>query len=91
MAGSPIALQCELSDPNGQEVSRHNDGTELLPGNKIEIQSQEILRSLEVPSTEQTHSDVCSSESKEDDVEISVDVKGDVHKLIGTLSCLAQD
>lgn len=88
MAGSLIALQCELSDHNGQEVSRHNDGTELWPGNETGIQSQGNLRSLKVPSTEQTHTDVSSYESKDDDVVILVDVKGDVHELF--FSCLAQ-
>ncbi|XP_024864920.1 obscurin isoform X9 [Kryptolebias marmoratus] len=74
MADSPVAPQCELSDQSGQ-VSCHTDGTELLPEKGADIQSQENLRSLVVPSAEQTHTDVCRCESKDDDIQFSVDVK----------------
>lgn len=88
MAASPIALQCELSAHSGQ-VSWHKDEAELLPENEVGIQSQENLRSLVVPSAEQTHMDVYKCESKDDDIQFSVDVKGDVQKL-WHVSCLAE-
>lgn len=86
MAGSPIALQCELPAHNGQ-VSWHKDEAELLPENEVAIQSQENLRSLVVPSAEQTPMDVCNCES-DDDIQFSVDVKGDVQKLFGAFPVL---
>ncbi|XP_049449246.1 obscurin-like protein 1 isoform X4 [Epinephelus fuscoguttatus] len=60
MAGSPIALQCELSNPTGQ-VSWYKDGTQLLPQNGVEIQSEGNLRSLVVPSAERAHTGVYRS------------------------------
>nr|XP_054602439.1 obscurin-like protein 1 isoform X8 [Nothobranchius furzeri] len=74
IAGSPIALRCELSDPSGQ-VSWFKDGTKLLPENGVAIQSQGSLRSLVVPSAKQTHTGVYRCESKDDDIQFSVEVK----------------
>nr|XP_033473862.1 obscurin-like protein 1 isoform X8 [Epinephelus lanceolatus] len=74
MAGSPIALQCELSNPTGQ-VSWYKDGTQLLPQNGVEIQSEGNLRSLVVPSAERAHTGVYRCESKDDDIQFAVEVK----------------
>ncbi|XP_061579892.1 obscurin-like protein 1 isoform X2 [Cololabis saira] len=74
VAGSPIALQCELSDPAGQ-VSWYKDGTKLVPQSGVDIQSQGTLRSLVVPSAERTHTGLYRCESKDDDVQFSVEVK----------------
>ncbi|KAM6935052.1 obscurin-like protein 1 isoform 9-T9 [Xenentodon cancila] len=74
VAGSPIALQCELSDPAGK-VSWYKDGTKLVPQSGVDIQSQGTLRSLVVPSAERTHTGVYRCESKDDDVQFSVEVK----------------
>ncbi|KAM9710751.1 obscurin-like protein 1 isoform 7-T7 [Menidia menidia] len=74
IAGSPIALQCELSDPNGQ-VSWYKDGTKLLSQSGVDIQSQGNLRSLVVPSAERVHTGVYRCESKDDDIQFSVEVK----------------
>ncbi|XP_037645171.1 obscurin-like protein 1 isoform X13 [Sebastes umbrosus] len=60
MAGFPIALQCELSDPTGQ-VSWYKDGTQLLPQNGVDIQSEGNLRSLVVPSADRVHTGVYRS------------------------------
>ncbi|XP_070694816.1 obscurin-like protein 1 isoform X2 [Pempheris klunzingeri] len=73
-AGSPIALQCELSDPTGQ-VSWYKDGTKLLPHNGVDIQSEGNLRSLVVPSAERAHTGVYRCESKDDDIQFAVEVK----------------
>ncbi|MEQ2251704.1 hypothetical protein ILYODFUR_013837 [Ilyodon furcidens] len=54
VAGSPIALQCELSDPSG-EVSWYKDGRKLLVQSGVDIQSQGSLRSLVVPPAERAH------------------------------------
>ncbi|KAK5614025.1 hypothetical protein CRENBAI_012253 [Crenichthys baileyi] len=75
IAGSPIALQCELSDPSG-EVSWYKDGRKLLAQSGVDIQSQGSLRSLVVPSAERAHTGVYRCESKDDDIQFSVEVKG---------------
>ncbi|KAI3355902.1 hypothetical protein L3Q82_004449 [Scortum barcoo] len=75
MAGCPIALQCELSDPTGQ-VSWYKDGTQLLPQNGVDIQSEGNLRSLVVPSAERAHTGIYRCESKDDDIQFAVEVKG---------------
>ncbi|XP_041663267.1 obscurin-like isoform X16 [Cheilinus undulatus] len=74
MAGCPIALQCELSDPAGH-VSWYKDGTELLPQSGVDIQSEGNLRSLVVPSAEQAHTGIYRCESKDDDIQFAVEVK----------------
>ncbi|KAM9801978.1 obscurin-like protein 1 isoform 10-T11 [Syngnathus typhle] len=74
MAGCPIALQCELSDPGGQ-VTWYKDGTRLGSQTGIEIQSKDNLRSLVIPSTEVAHSGVYRCQSKDDDVQFTVEVK----------------
>lgn len=80
MAGCPIALQCELSDPTGQ-VNWYKDGTKLLPQSGVDIQSEGNLRSLVVPSAQQVHTGVYRCESKDDDIQFAVEVKGDAQKL----------
>ncbi|XP_047456756.1 obscurin-like protein 1 isoform X8 [Mugil cephalus] len=74
IAGCPIALQCELSDPSGQ-VSWYKDGTKLLPQSGVCIQSKGNLRSLFVPSAERVHTGVYRCESKDDDIQFAVEVK----------------
>lgn len=79
MSGCPIALQCELSDPTGR-VRWYKDGTELLSKKGLDIQSQGTLRSLAVPAAEQAHSGVYRCESKDDDIQFAVEVKGDAKR-----------
>ncbi|KAF3842845.1 hypothetical protein F7725_001694 [Dissostichus mawsoni] len=74
MTGSPIALQCELSDPTGQ-VSWYKDGTKLLPQNGVDIQSEGNVRGLVVPSAERAHTGIYRCESKDDDIQFAVEVK----------------
>uniref|UniRef100_M3ZYD9 Obscurin-like protein 1 n=1 Tax=Xiphophorus maculatus TaxID=8083 RepID=M3ZYD9_XIPMA len=74
VAGSPIALRCALSDPSGQ-VSWYKDGRKLLAQSGVAIQSQGNLRSLVVPSAERVHTGVYRCESKDDDIQFSVEVK----------------
>ncbi len=87
MAGCPIALQCELSDETGQ-VSWYKDGTKLLPQNGVDIQSEGNLRSLVVPSAERAHTGVYRCESKDDDIQFAVEVKGDAQKLCSAFTVL---
>ncbi|XP_017158771.1 obscurin-like protein 1 isoform X5 [Poecilia reticulata] len=75
VAGSPIALQCELSDASGQ-VSWYKDGRKLRAQSGVAIQSQGNVRSLVVPSAERAHTGVYRCESKDDDIQFSVEVKG---------------
>lgn len=88
IAGYPIALQCELSDPTGQ-VSWYKDGTKLLPQSGVDIQSEGNLRSLVVSSAERAHTGVYRCESKDDDIQFTVDVKGDTQKTLQRFHCLA--
>ncbi|XP_054643858.1 obscurin-like protein 1 isoform X15 [Dunckerocampus dactyliophorus] len=74
MAGCPVALQCELSDPTGQ-VTWYKDGTQLLPQSGIDIQSKENLRSLVIPAAKVAHSGVYRCESKDDGIQFTVEVK----------------
>uniref|UniRef100_A0A3Q1FD51 Obscurin-like protein 1 n=1 Tax=Acanthochromis polyacanthus TaxID=80966 RepID=A0A3Q1FD51_9TELE len=73
IAGCPIALQCELSDPSGQ-VSWYKDGKMLLPQSGVDIQSEGNLRSLVVPSAEQAHTGMYRCESKDDDIQFAVEL-----------------
>ncbi|XP_014915323.1 obscurin isoform X6 [Poecilia latipinna] len=75
VAGCPIALQCELSDASGQ-VSWYKDGRKLRAQSGVAIQSQGNVRSLVVPSAERAHTGVYRCESKDDDIQFSVEVKG---------------
>uniref|UniRef100_A0A3B4YE62 Obscurin-like protein 1 n=1 Tax=Seriola lalandi dorsalis TaxID=1841481 RepID=A0A3B4YE62_SERLL len=86
MAGCPIALQCELSDATGQ-VSWYKDGTKLLPQSGVDIQSEGNLRSLVVPSAEEAHTGIYRCESKDDDIQFAVEVKGDVTLLTTAAPC----
>ncbi len=87
MAGSPIALQCELSDSTGQ-VSWYKDGTKLLPQNGVDLQSEGNLRSLVVPSAERAHTGIYRCESKDDDIRFDVEVKGDAQELCSAFTVL---
>uniref|UniRef100_A0A3B3X068 Obscurin-like protein 1 n=1 Tax=Poecilia mexicana TaxID=48701 RepID=A0A3B3X068_9TELE len=72
VAGCRIALQCELSDASGQ-VSWYKDGRKLRAQRGVAIQSQGNVRSLVVPSAERAHTGVYRCESKDDDIQFSVE------------------
>ncbi|XP_058642733.1 obscurin-like protein 1 isoform X3 [Onychostoma macrolepis] len=73
-AGSPIALQCELSDPLAQ-VSWYKDGVKLLPQSGLDFKSKGTKRQLIVQSAEFYHSGVYSCKTRGDAVHFNVDVK----------------
>ncbi|XP_026127136.1 obscurin-like protein 1 isoform X11 [Carassius auratus] len=73
-AGSPIALQCELSDPLAQ-VSWYKDGVKILPQSGLDFKSKGIKRQLIVQSAEFYHSGVYSCKTRGDAVHFNVDVK----------------
>ncbi len=75
-AGSPIALQCELSDPLAQ-VSWYKDGVKLLPQSGLDFQFKGTKRQLIIQSAEFHHSGVYSCKTRGDAVNFNVDVKGD--------------
>lgn len=81
LANCPIVLRCEQSDPIGQ-IQWYKDGTKLLPKDGVDIQSQEELCSLVVPSEEQAQSGVFDSESKDDDIQFAVGVKGEERPML---------
>ncbi|XP_016305526.1 obscurin-like protein 1 [Sinocyclocheilus anshuiensis] len=73
-AGSPIVLQCELSDPLTQ-VSWYKDGVKLLPQSGLDFRSKGTKRQLIVQSAEFYHSGVYSCKTRGDAVHFNVDVK----------------
>ncbi|XP_037395274.1 obscurin-like protein 1 isoform X7 [Pygocentrus nattereri] len=73
-AGSPIILQCELSDPSAQ-VFWYKDGAKLLPQSGLDIQSDSTKRTLVVQKAEFFHSGVYSCKTKGAAVQFSVEVK----------------
>lgn len=74
---SPIALQRHLSDSSAGRVSSHEDGTEALRQSEVDLVSEGTLRSLVAASAEQTHGGFYRCESKDDDIQFAVEVKGD--------------
>ncbi|KAK0147315.1 Obscurin [Merluccius polli] len=64
--GGPVALLCELSDPNGQ-VHWYKDGAKLTPQCGVDIQSDGNVRRLECIAVR----------LKDDAIQFSVDVKED--------------
>uniref|UniRef100_A0A3P9CGZ9 Obscurin-like protein 1 n=1 Tax=Maylandia zebra TaxID=106582 RepID=A0A3P9CGZ9_9CICH len=70
----------EIADASTQytvdgKVSWYKDGTKLLPQSGVDIQSEGNLRSLVVSSAERAHTGVYRCESKDDDIQFTVDVK----------------
>lgn len=49
----------------------------MLPQNGVDLQSEGTVRSLVVPSAEQAHTGIYRCESKDDDIQFAVEVKGD--------------
>ncbi|MBN3323328.1 OBSCN protein, partial [Atractosteus spatula] len=73
-AGCPVTLYCEISDPTAQ-VCWYKDGSELLPQDGIDIQSEGCMRKLIIQSAEMAHSGVYSCNSIDDAIHFNVDVK----------------
>ncbi|XP_028291237.1 obscurin-like protein 1 isoform X10 [Gouania willdenowi] len=77
ITGSPIALQCELSEHSGQD-SWSKNGEKLLPPSGVDIQSGGSTRSPVAPLAEQAHTTtVCHSVSKDERIWFAEGVKGD--------------
>lgn len=76
-AEPPITLQQELSDSSTRQVSWHKDGTKVLQQSEVDLQSEGTHQGLVVPSAEQAHSSFYQCESKDDDIQFAVEVKGD--------------
>ncbi|XP_069053244.1 obscurin-like protein 1a isoform X2 [Lepisosteus oculatus] len=72
-AGCPIALQCELSDPNAQ-VCWYKDGVKL-PHSGIDIQSEGNVRRLVIQSADLHHSGVYRCETDNDAIHFKMDIK----------------
>ncbi|XP_072301444.1 obscurin-like protein 1 isoform X8 [Eucyclogobius newberryi] len=81
LQGCPLALRCELSDASGQ-VTWYKDGAELLPESGVDIQSEGQRRSVFVPSAERQHCGVYRCESKDDDVQFTVDIRDSAVKAV---------
>ncbi|KAJ8349563.1 hypothetical protein SKAU_G00246930 [Synaphobranchus kaupii] len=73
-AGSPIILQCEISEPAAQ-VSWYKDGLQFLPQSGVEIQSEEKMRTLTIQSAELFHAGTYSCEAADDTISFKVNVK----------------
>lgn len=80
-ADSRVALQC---DSSAGQVSSDKDGTKVLRQSEVDLLSEGTLGSLVAPSAEQTHSSSYRCESKDDDSQFAVEVKGDFKLLCCT-------
>uniref|UniRef100_A0A3Q3B5R8 Obscurin like cytoskeletal adaptor 1b n=1 Tax=Kryptolebias marmoratus TaxID=37003 RepID=A0A3Q3B5R8_KRYMA len=72
--GSPIVLQCELSDPSAQ-VHWYKDGSKLLPQSGVDVITDAFVRKLIVHSAEVAHSGLYCCRTKGDSITFSVDIK----------------
>ncbi|KAJ8403432.1 hypothetical protein AAFF_G00352040 [Aldrovandia affinis] len=73
-AGSPIVLNCKLSDPTAH-VSWYKDGAQLFLQSGLDIQSKGSMRTLTFESAELFHSGTYSCEAVDDVIAFKVDVK----------------
>ncbi|XP_069554990.1 obscurin-like protein 1 isoform X12 [Brachyistius frenatus] len=72
--GSPIVLQCELSDPAAQ-VHWYRDGSKLHPQSGVDIVTDGLARKLIIHSAEVFHSGLYCCKTKGDNITFSVDIK----------------
>ncbi|KAK6292738.1 hypothetical protein J4Q44_G00373230 [Coregonus suidteri] len=73
-AGSPIALHCEISDPNAH-VFWYKDGTLLYEENGLQMQSKGSIRTLAVESARLSDAGSYSCKTTDDAMQFHVDVK----------------
>ncbi|XP_047670566.1 obscurin-like protein 1 isoform X8 [Tachysurus fulvidraco] len=73
-AGSPIILQCEISEPTTL-VQWYKDGTQLFPQSGVFFQSEHTMRTLVILSATFSHSGVYSCNTADDISEFYVDIK----------------
>uniref|UniRef100_A0A3Q2DUV1 Obscurin-like protein 1 n=1 Tax=Cyprinodon variegatus TaxID=28743 RepID=A0A3Q2DUV1_CYPVA len=87
-SGDEIGDVADASAQKSMEVkvNWYKDGRKLLAQSGVDIQSQGNLRSLVVPSAEQAHTGVYRCESKDDDIQFSVEVKQSPRILASPLS-----
>ncbi|XP_035029703.2 obscurin-like protein 1 isoform X15 [Hippoglossus stenolepis] len=74
--GSPIILRCDLAHDPSAHVDWYKDGTQLLPQNNVEIESEGLTRTLLIHSAEITHGGTYECSTSDDTVTFKVDVKG---------------
>ncbi|XP_048835456.1 obscurin-like protein 1 isoform X13 [Brienomyrus brachyistius] len=73
-AGSPITLQCVLTDPSAH-VCWSKDGIELIPNKETCIQSDGTMRGVVIQSAELCHSGIYSCALADDVMTFMVDVQ----------------
>lgn len=74
--GSPIILQCVVTDPAAQ-VCWYKDEMKLISSSGLEIQSVGNTRTLVIQSAELSHSGLYRCTTQDDIVEFQVEIKGD--------------
>lgn len=74
--GEPLALQCEISDPNAQ-VTWFKDGEKLNQAAGQDVLAEGSLRTLAFQSAAMSHAGIYSCTTTDDAVQFHVDVKGD--------------
>ncbi|XP_034429711.1 obscurin-like protein 1 isoform X17 [Hippoglossus hippoglossus] len=74
--GTPIILRCDLAHDPSAHVDWYKDGTQLLPQNNVEIESEGLTRTLLIHSAEITHGGTYECSTSDDTVTFKVDVKG---------------
>ncbi|XP_061774411.1 obscurin-like protein 1 isoform X1 [Nerophis ophidion] len=73
-AGSPIILQCELSDQDAQ-VHWYKDGAKIFPQSGVDIQTDGLVRKLVIPSADFYHTGLYCCKTKGDAVTFSLNIK----------------
>uniref|UniRef100_A0A3Q3RE67 Obscurin-like protein 1 n=1 Tax=Monopterus albus TaxID=43700 RepID=A0A3Q3RE67_MONAL len=84
---SPLELECEVAD-SPVPVCWHKDGVKLSPQNSWDIQSNEALRRLIIPSTELVHSELYTPPVTFADIPEEDLFKSAVEKEQFVLSCI---
>lgn len=75
-AGSPIVLQCVVSEPEAH-VCWYKDEMQLIANSGLRIHSEGNTRTLVVQSAEVSHAGVYQCTTQDDTMDFQVEIKGD--------------
>lgn len=76
--GKPLELDCMVAD-SSVPACWYKDGVKLLPQQGWDIQSNDTLRRLIIPTAELLHAGLYSCESSDDTTHFTTDTKGDLN------------
>lgn len=88
--GKPLLLSCDLSHDPSAHVDWYKDGMKLGSWDKVELQSDGLIRTLLIPAAESIHAGIYECSTSDDSITFKVDIKGDwfrFDKLEGIARC----